>query len=181
MLTQVWTVPCHYIWTKIEIRSKKRVSGRKAVWRNRFLRPWRMLIQREHNSKKKSKTFFTIPCVTHFVRRALFNTDKIITKEDTRKFNRENGILDPNGKPREGITGAYYTKVKMLIEKFSKISFFHWISPNLNDNSKEMLCPFKKYLDGIMKQRYPNPDERSNEYKKMYFEQGSAHSGSRYL
>ena len=30
-----------------------------------------------------------------------------------------------------------------------------------------------------MTERYPDPDERSNEYKKMYFEQGSAHSGSR--
>ena len=32
-----------------------------------------------------------------------------------------------------------------------------------------------------MKERYPNPDERSNEYKKMHFEQGSAHFGSGYV
>ena len=30
-----------------------------------------------------------------------------------------------------------------------------------------------------MTEAYPDPDERSNEYKKMSFEQGSAYSGSR--
>jgi len=92
--------------------------------------------------------------VTHFFSYPFLNTNKVITKEETKKFNEENGIVDRNGKPCEGITGGYYTMLLGL---------------------------FKKYLDGIMKEQYPNPDERSNEYKKMYFEQGSAHSGSEYV
>ena len=50
---------------------------------------------------------------------------------------------------------------------------------NKSATVKEMLRPFKEWLDRKMTERYPDPDERSNEYKKMYFEQGSAHSGSR--
>ena len=42
-----------------------------------------------------------------------------------------------------------------------------------------MLRPFKEWLDRKMTEAYPDPDERSNEYKKMSFEQGSAYSGSR--
>ena len=45
-----------YIWTKIEI-SVFPVEFRKTIWCNRFLRSWRMLIQRAYNSKKIRKLF----------------------------------------------------------------------------------------------------------------------------
>ena len=76
--------------------------------------------------------------------------------------------MDRNGNPCEGITGAYYTQVQQAL------NFFR----TFKNIFKEMLRPFKEWLDRKMKERYPDPDERSNEYKKMYFEQGSAHSRS---